>query len=322
MSRLIEGQQRMADQQNQLLSLLKDAQRQRAYYVTYVIHLPASSTSHEQTLFQDPQAVQYKKADVSLLETLGGLLHERENVDVDIQHILASQELLPREHKDQADTIVSNHVFRPWITAPTSMPLLIHGNFDGTHYVSALSYFCTTLLRTLQTTGQYTTLVFFCGRHIDPQDTQSGGRGMIRSLLAQLLQQHQFNTRDLADDNNMALVESGNIDQLTTLFRSLTQQLDGVTLFCIIDGIKYYERDIFLEDMSLVLAALLDIAEDERSRNVFKLLITSPSPTHFVRRSVLQDKILSLDAYSLTGDGFNESRVARDVYENIHETDF
>lgn len=145
---------------------------------------------------------------------------------------------------------------------------------------------------------------------------------MIRSLLAQLLQQHQFNTRDLADDNNMALVESGNIDQLTTLFRSLTQQLDGVTLFCIIDGIKYYERDIFLEDMSLVLAALLDIAEDERSRNVFKLLITSPSPTHFVRRSVLQDKILSLDAYSLTGDGFNESRVARDVYENIHETDF
>lgn len=304
---VLEAQQQMSDTQNEILGLLQEGKRQRDYFLSCLaVQRDFYEKISQETADQENGPEQ---------EAISALLHMEAGItESDAQQILASRELFPPNHRDQAASIVVNKSFRTWITSPVSRKLLVHGSFDGTHYVSALSYFCTTLLQALQGAGQHTTLTFFCGRHLDPNDRYAGGQGMIRSLVAQLLQQHRFDCRGLDKQVDLALAESGDIKELTLLLRSLVQRLYNMTLFCIIDGIKYYERAAYIEDMSVVLASLLDIAEEgQESRNVFKLLITSPSPTRIVRQAVRHDEILSLDIVPAVDQGFSTSQLARQI---------
>lgn len=314
MSACMERQQQMSNTQNEILSLLREGQRQRDFQI---ICLSARLAYWENKLPQELHMTDQQDLPLTQ-EALCALLHVHPEIsDIDIEHIVACRELLPLTHRYEVEAVVSKGSFRAWITTPASRELLIQGDFDGVHYVSALSYFCTTLRTTLQQAGQYITLTFFCGRHLNHEDLQSGGRGIIRTFLSQLLQQNQFDTRSLGEQTDLSLAESGDIKQLTLIFRSLVQQLSYVTVFGIIDGIKYYERAAYLDDMSTVLTALLDIAEDQASRSIFKLLITSPSPTHFVRQAMSSQSILSMTSQSVTGEGSGSLQLARHIQADL-----
>lgn len=248
-------------------------------------------------------------ATLSVTDLLG-ILGNPDAASLDMEHMVQIKELIPISHRETVESLAITSTFADWTAAPVSRKILVHAQFEGTHYVSALSLFCTSLYQILESTGQYIPLIFFCGRHLDSQD---GGHLMIKNLTVQLLQQHKFNIRNLERYVDLTLANSGDVKQLLTLFRYLILQLSDHTVFCIVDGIKYYERDHFLRDMSLVLSALLDLTEDTNMRSVFKILVASPSPTTIVRQAFSTDEILSLAPTSGLGQGSSTIRLARNL---------
>jgi hypothetical protein len=75
----------------------------------------------------------------------------------------------------------------------------------------------------------------------------------------------------------------GELDAFCALFHSLARQIPKeTTLACVIDGIKYYERDIYAHEMGTVVVRLLDLLQDPYLATVVKLLVTSPLETKIV----------------------------------------
>jgi len=229
---------------------------------------------------------------------------------------MRTRELLPTDDRERVEPLVRSRKFQDWVVAPASRELLVHGDLKGTQYVSALSFFCSTLIQSLKEMNRFLPVIFFCGRHIDDNDVHAGARGMIKSLIAQLLRQRSFDTSLLDREVNISLVKEGDIKQLSALFGWLARQLaEDVTLFCFIDGIKYYERDQYSDDMGEVLRSLLDLTEDRNMHNTFKILVTSPSETKIVRQAFDNECILSMAGQPRTGTGFSKSRVGRQLEE-------
>lgn len=263
-----------------------------------------------------PEAAQATKLTIP---DLLGLLGNSDAAPFDMEHIVQIRELIPVSHREIADALASKSMFADWIKAPVSRKILIHGEFEGIHYVSALSLFCTSLHEILEASGKHIPLIFFCGRHMGSQD---GGQLMIRNLTTQLLQLHQFDTRDLDRHVNLSLVNSGDIEQLLVLFRFLVLQLSDRTVFCIVDGIRYYERGHFLSEMSLVLRVLLDLADDANMRGVFKILVASPTPTTIVRQAFSPTEILSMAPTSGLGQGSSTLRLARNLKDGLGDSNY
>ncbi|KAI0907574.1 hypothetical protein F4823DRAFT_602606 [Ustulina deusta] len=322
---MAENQQEMADMQNALLSLLgqlsenlENARRERdefekrieentfrqaqqaTYYHTYVFP----------TLQQRPPPGPSREDILNLLDTPA--FHND-----DVGHILDTRELIPSEDRVRSERVLTAREFRSWMIAPNSQELLIHGDFAGTRYISGLSWLCCSILQALQQTGRLYSLVFFCGRHLGAADPHVGGRGIIRSLLSQLLcQQPPHTTQDQAI--NWELIQAGDIQHLCLLFHSTLRQLPPESVvFCIIDGIKYYERDQYVDEMSEVLRFLLDLTQGGQVQYIFKILITSPSPTTMVRQAFSQDCIISMGSLPCNADKPSSLRTFRHLEESL-----
>lgn len=247
------------------------------------------------------------------------LCHESELTIADMVHIENAQELIPVAEKERTDCLVRNQRFKDWVVAPKSTELLIHGDFEATYDVSALSLFSSLFLQGVREYGQFTTLAFYCSRHLEGE--HAGGRAMIKSLVTQLLRQCQFDAGRVDKQVKANLIEDGDIQQMTVLFRSLLLQLHGITVICVIDGVKYYERDEHVDDMALVLRSLLDLTLDQSLEIVFKVLVTSHSPTHIVRQAFAPTDILSLDPLAGVGQGCSTTRFVRDLNHSLQGLD-
>ncbi len=217
----------------------------------------------------------------------------------DIEHILERKERVPTEDRARAESILKTHQFQGWVVAPENRELLVHGNFHAPHhYTSGLSVLCCHLIQALNSTRRLHQVAFFCGRHIEDDDPYAGATGMIRSLVAQLLSQGPLECRapdSQVGDLSFVQYEHLNIEWLCNLFQGLVRELpDDASLFCFIDGIKFYERGEYIDEMSGVLAFLLNLTRDQHVRCVFKVLVTSPSETSVVRQAFDGRHILAL----------------------------
>ncbi|KAH6847753.1 hypothetical protein B0I37DRAFT_375762 [Chaetomium sp. MPI-CAGE-AT-0009] len=338
LDQVMENQQKVADTQNEMKILLEQMQinmqklhRANLYLTAEVVHYRERTPSPTGHLPTTPPCISQEDLMTGLLKATAGVLEN----GIPVEQIIQCREMLPRAEREVAERVVTMSKFREWLAAPVSRELLIHGHFQGTQYTSALSLFCATLIRTLQEevgpSGRYIALVFFCGKHLaDDLGTSAGssgtaasvgGLGMIRNLAAQLLAQRSFSldhilTQRHAKSVNIQAIRDSDIGQLLNLFTELVRQVvcTGTSIFCLIDGIKYYEREEYLDDMSLVLRHLLDIREEgDSNRGVFKTLVTSPTPTTIVRQAFSEDEILSLAPLQSTGQGFSADRLRRQL---------
>lgn len=243
--------------------------------------------------------------------------------EVDTKYIKQRGGQYPDNHRARVEQLVTTAQFREWIGTAASHILLIHGDFGepSKHYVSALSLFCTTIVEALRRMNGFLPLVFFCGRHLDTGDGPIGGEGIIKSLVAQLLQQQIFDTRQLHQEIDLNRVNSGDVLELCVLFRWLARRVpENVTLFCLIDGIILYERSDHEYTMGQVLAYLLELTRDLSIRSILKVLITSPGATAKVRQHPAfygGNNILSMATMSLLRQGSSEARLARQLGENL-----
>lgn len=240
----------------------------------------------------------------------------------DMQHIMEKKNRLDSEQQMRAEGIVQNQRFKDWIISTASEMLLIHGDFrEGNQRVSALSLFCTTLTAALRADRRFLPLIFFCGSHLE-DDPCAGGLLMISCLVVQLLSQQTFDIRCFPHELYEDLKQWGDITALCSLFKWLLRQLpNNVTVFCLIDGAVYYEREHFIDGMSEVLTKILDVTNEGSLPVTAKVLITSPTPTSLVRLPFeVKDSLLSLAAMSSRRWGSSQLRLEREMGEELGDS--
>lgn len=310
----VESQKNAAYILNETKSLLeqhninvRNLQFENEYLLRRVMYYDQKSQT--EPLSPDSQASEHAQT------ILQHLYHNPDSSITDIEHIRNIEGLVPVVQKEQTEAIIRKPKFRDWVIAPYSKELLIHGDFEGTNHISALSLFCTIFIHGARDSDRFNIIAFFCGHHLEGEGV--GGRKMIKSLITQLLQQQCFHIGELTRHVNFTLIDLGDLQELATLLRYLLMQIRGVTVICIIDGIKYYERDEYIEEMAVVLRFLLDLTLDENLSTVFKVLVTSPSPTHIVRDAFSPGDILPLDPASGVGQGFSTTRLVRDLHHQM-----
>jgi hypothetical protein len=186
--------------------------------------------------------------------------------------------------RNRAEQVVATPEFRAWFTYRCSTRLLVHGDFGCTGQTSPLSIVCATVVQGLRASRAHQTvsLVFFCGYNMQ-RNAYCGGVGMIISLIAQLLYQFPAPTVRIDPARVEDTIRNGSAQELCRLFAHLIRLLPPRTaVFCLIDGIQEYEKRDYLESMADVVLALQDLV-DGGSAAEFKLLLTSPNPTMYVK---------------------------------------
>jgi hypothetical protein len=150
---------------------------------------------------------------------------------------------------------------------------------------------------------------FFSGLHLASNDDWKGPNGLIRSLILQLvmkLVQWDMLSLDFVDDRGyLRALEKHDLESLCQAFHTLLSQLPPeTTIYCVIDGISWFDREGMFEDLSLVISCLLHIVKDgfphivkDGHPPIFKVLITTPrSCSARVRKLLAPDDIVRLSA--------------------------
>ncbi|OBT85447.1 hypothetical protein VE02_06171 [Pseudogymnoascus sp. 03VT05] len=227
---------------------------------------------------------------------------------------------VPLNEQAQAEQLIRSTQFKDWVVAGTSSHLLIHGEYDGQRYVSELSLFCSSFAQSLEARApRFIPLIFFCGLHTDPDtDLHTGGRAVIQNFICQLLCQFDFDTRSFASEKlDEHLIQLGDIYELCRLFQWLVGKLpQSVVLFCLIDGVGYYERQEFEHDIGFVVEKLLKISAEKKTQAGIKILLTSSSRTTYIRQPFPDELVLCIESLARANMVPSKSRLERQLSES------
>ena len=175
--------------------------------------------------------------------------------------------------------------FQQWFSTNTSEMLVVDGMepSGNTAETSPLTFLDVLLTMTIEDLPGAVSIKFFCGLHAKPEDNLEGAQGIIRSFLFQLLIQPWTFDCGFIDENFLSQIKNYDLCQLCGLFRDLvTSAPDNTTVFCIIDGISWFENDDRRDGICTVMASLRDMVNELRWENQegilvdLKLLVTSP----------------------------------------------
>lgn len=256
-------------------------------------------------------------------QTLVQLLGVPGSSDSDLQEVKDLANTLSQRDKRKADQVLQMEIFTQWMQSLQPAKLLIHGVFRGSRTVSPLSLLTATLTETVRTDQiHFVSLVFFVGRHTDrDEDIFSGGKALIQSLISQLLQQQPHMSISPSPwELDMERVRQGDLQQLCQLLSLLVHRLPGeFTLFCLIDGMVYYERDEFIDEAQYVLTELTRLVGDPTIQANVKLLVTSPWRTEMTRQFFREDhEILHMEGMTSMELTPSASRV---IHRHISHTE-
>lgn len=194
-------------------------------------------------------------------------------------------------------------------------------NYGRRDHASGLSLFCASLAGSLaERAPRFLRVLFFCGLHVDPPaiNGHSGGRAMVESFICQLLCQYDFRGRLLLHEASQDQIRQGDLDELRALYERLVRELPSdVVLFCLIDGIMYYKREEFRENIERVLRTVLQVSADNSNSAAVKVLITSPTKTTDVREPFPEHLILSMDSMAQAGAAASGARLRRELQAEL-----
>lgn len=233
----------------------------------------------------------------------------------DLEYITHQRELIFSRGEDRTEQIMKSPQLRKWLVEPDSKELLIHGHSEPLP-VSPISFFCAILVQNLRSVERFKSTAFFCGCH--SYDDDGGARTMIISLLSQLLQQLSFDL-SFIDHETAYRMDSGETLAFCYVFGRLVEQIKRTeTVFCVIDGINFYEcnGEQPLQEMADVLRFLLDLANERGP--IYKILVTSPSSTEDVRQAVRDEDYFALPEQTANNTGFSKERLERQWQEGFN----
>lgn len=171
-----------------------------------------------------------------------------------------------------------NKRVRDFLTFAESDAILVQAIIDGEEMSRCSSMSLASALLLQDLSGPHVAAIhYFCGAHNAPQDPLSGGIGIARVLIGQLLCIQEFDFSFLQEKWRI-LLDQGNPHALFALFEPLIAQLQVTTLFCVIDAITLLEGDTWKDDPpSALISELIRVATQCPTNVHLKLLVTSSS---------------------------------------------
>ena len=189
--------------------------------------------------------------------------------------------------QSRAQWLMRTSMFQTWLTSGRAQSLLVEGNVtaEALDRISSMSVCCAMLVNSLAEVEPAFTVHFYCGLHTASNDSTSGPGGLIRSLITQLLSfSISFDLTFIKSRKHRDQLSRHELDHLCVLFQSLVKQLPiDTVLFCVIDGVSLYEKYEWQQDTCFVIRKLREMVEDDDLGAVFKLLVTSPCTTRYVK---------------------------------------
>ncbi|KAI1334895.1 hypothetical protein F5Y15DRAFT_428570 [Xylariaceae sp. FL0016] len=217
-------------------------------------------------------------------------VHHLGSID-DQMDVLRLSQSLDLDSVSRAAGLVRSPRVKQLLHSPAAGLVLVEGCGERGQIgrVAPISYVCATLSETLRAANQKfdassITLLFFCGRHIDPGDMLRGPQGLMRSLLAQLIMELPRNDW-LADSVPIEFphLESSELERLALedvceLFHPLLGRVPrGGSVFCLVDGISSYRSPEWQGDLYIVTRCFRTVLADEGLGAHLKILMTSPT---------------------------------------------
>lgn len=196
--------------------------------------------------------------------------------------------------------------FNEWMQKDASRLLLIDGHCKtlSNGKTSPLSVLCASLASNFAESDSLVVLQYYCGHHgLDSNGVPAGPLGLIKSLLAQLLQKpDNILPQKLEVDKELYdRVIPDDVDSLCELFGVFFSQTDPhkITL-CIIDEIAEFEGELggWGPDMTLVAHQLRWIVHRYQGPQRLKVLMTSANKSAVVSQILEED-----DKISFRGSG-------------------
>ena len=239
--------------------------------------------------------------------------------DVSVQLNLIYSLSLPSQ--DRAVALIMSLRVQEWLTSTSSCAMLINGQMFASEYEarqSPLSYFCAKLVDGIlarpteidqETRSPVIVVSWFCGQHTNIQeDFDAHPPGLLSNFLSQLL--HQLLENSLEATAKDLILPSHNLQlaDLCKIFIQLVNALPtGTILFCVIDGITYYEDADRRDECMEVLSMLTDLTaqnQDMTDGPLIKLLVTAPLRSHYVQRLFEDEDIMNMDEKYAPNGGF------------------
>ena len=162
---------------------------------------------------------------------------------------------LSLESQDQAVALIASPRLQAWLTQPSSSMLLVNGQMfsnDAEALQSPLSYFCARLIDNVLNSSQYggssvasqpLGLRWFCGMPTSmKKDDYASPAGILISILSQLIHQIVESPAPVTLTDVSILDKLVREEDLLCMFERLVGVLPaGTVLFCVLDGLSYYE---------------------------------------------------------------------------------
>ena len=132
--------------------------------------------------------------------------------------------------------------------------------------------------------------------------------GLLNNLLSQILHQFFENSLEATIEDLVSPNPEPQLSDFCHVFVQLVNALPtGTILFCVIDGISYYEDADRRDECMDVLTMLVDLtaqSQDLTDGPLIKLLITAPLRSHYVQRLFEDEAIMNMDEKYAPNGGF------------------
>ncbi|KAL4739364.1 hypothetical protein BDV11DRAFT_215287 [Aspergillus similis] len=196
----------------------------------------------------------------------------------DLGHALAEQGRFPLKAQGQVQSLLTTAEFFDWMSCSHPTLLLVDANIleSALESLSAISVFSSTLVTSLiEAYPDAVAIHFFCGMHASPSDAWYGPRGLVRSLILQLLM--KLDAKDPDMSRFLENLKQQCLNDLCFALHSLLYEFPPDTyIYCIIDSISCFDVSRLLKDLGTVMEYLRNIVNDNRLVPIFKVFITNP----------------------------------------------
>lgn len=158
-----------------------------------------------------------------------------------------------------------------------------------------MSIVCGSLVQCLENQQDATFSAFFCGFLCSLPDAPGSPESMIRTLISQILRQcPAIDFRSISRGFHSLL----EIPDPTVLFDCFVQSVrllpNNTVLFCVIDGISFFERDQSINLYLAVFNRLYNLTLQDDLPVIFKMLFTSSEPSKYIWKIFSDDCRLRL----------------------------
>ncbi|KAI1123410.1 hypothetical protein F5Y10DRAFT_270133 [Nemania abortiva] len=202
----------------------------------------------------------------------------------DLEQVVRRAIHFDAESYGKAQWLLKTSEFNSWMQNRQSSILISDGATTGqVLLVSPISSLCAALASGLADVKSRTiTLSFFAGLHVntDPNSYNlNGPQGMMRTLVAQLVTSALLEPNlEFMTPDSLQIYQRHDLKLLCDLFVRLMNQLSpGIDVFCIIDGISWYEQAPWLAGLRSVTGMFEYLMSQLQPKDtaILKVLMTS-----------------------------------------------